>query len=106
MASDPVLAIGSAATWLRAVIGETKVLDLLPLAVYICDARDGTVQYCNQHAISLWGRRPEPGEAFARLSGATPMEKALETGIPVNDEEVIIERPDGSRVIALVDIEP
>jgi PAS domain S-box-containing protein len=34
------------------------------------------------------------------------MAEVLRTGVPVHDQEVVVERPDGARVVALVNIEP
>ena len=36
------------------------ILDLLPIATFICDARGTVLQY-NQHAVRIWGRAPQPG---------------------------------------------
>jgi hypothetical protein len=36
----------------------------------------------------------------------TPMAEALRSGTPARDQKVIIERPDGSRVSVLVNIDP
>ena len=92
--------------------------DLLPAAVYICD-RDGKIVRYNRRAAELWGRTPkigDPSERFCgshrlyRLDGgplphaAYPIVDVLRTGEPVRDHEVVIERPDGSRVTALVNI--
>jgi PAS domain S-box-containing protein len=96
------------------------LLDSVPVAVYCCD-RDGVITRYNKRAAELWGRSPEPGDRHERFCGAcrlflpdgtslphaeTPMARVLETGEPARDEEVWIERPDGSRVAALVNIDP
>lgn len=95
-----------------------QLLDFIPAAVYVCNA-DGTLQRYNRGAAELWGREPvlnDPGERFCgsarlyRLDGGPlphdqcPMADVLRTGVPVRDQEVVIERPDGSRSIALVNI--
>jgi len=36
------------------------ILDMLPIATYICDARGTILQY-NSRAVELWGRAPDPG---------------------------------------------
>ena len=37
------------------------LLDLLPIATFICDARGTILQY-NRHAVAVWGRAPQPGQ--------------------------------------------
>jgi PAS domain S-box-containing protein len=95
------------------------LFEQLPFAVYVCD-RDGLVLRYNGRAAELWGRSPKPGDPNERFCGShrmfrpdgsllphhqCPMAEVLRTGIPVREQEVHIERPDGSRGIALVDIE-
>ena len=103
------------------ILGESdRLLDLLPAAVYVCD-RDGVIVRYNRKAAELWGRLPEPGEPAERFCGSRrivrleggllphaecPMAEVLRTGVPMRDQEVVIERPDGSSVTALVDIDP
>ncbi len=94
--------------------------DLLPAAVYVC-ARDGQILRYNRRAIDLWGRAPkllDPLDRFCgsyrlyRLDGSLlphtqcPMADVLRTGIAVRDQEVVIERLDGTRVITLASIDP
>ena len=96
-----------------------RLFEQLPFAVYVCD-RDGLVLRYNRRAAELWGRLPklhDPNERFCgsyrmfRPDGSLlqhhqcPMADVLRTGISVREQEVHIERPDGSRGIALVDIE-
>jgi PAS domain S-box-containing protein len=96
------------------------VLDLLPAAVYVC-ALDGTILHFNRRAAELWGRAPLLSVPRDRFCGAyrlyrpngdllphdtCPMADILRDGIPVIDQEVVIERPDGSRGVALVNIRP
>ena len=93
---------------------------MLPAAVYVCDASAVVVAF-NKRAIELWGRTPRAGDTDVKFCGAhklfqpdgthlphdeTPMEYVLRTGEPACDQEVIIERPDGSRVTVLVNIAP
>jgi PAS domain S-box-containing protein len=97
-----------------------RLFDLLPMGVYVCDA-DGLILHYNRRAAELWGRSPkrdDPADRFCgsyrmyRLDGAhlphadCPMGEVLRTGISVVDREIVIERPDGSRGVALVNIEP
>ncbi len=94
------------------------LFDLLPAAVYVCD-REGAILKFNNLAAELWGRQPSTGSSGERFCGSTrlyrpdgtplpheqcPMAVALRTGTPVRDEEVVIERADGSRGFALVNI--
>ena len=97
-----------------------QLLDLLPAAVYVC-APDGTILRFNRRAAELWGRAPLLSDPRDRFCGAyrlyrpdgdllphdkCPMADILRDGIPVIDQEVVIERPDGSRCVALVNIRP
>ena len=96
-----------------------RLFEQLPFAVYVCD-RDGLVLRYNRRAAELWGRTPKLGDPNERYCGSyrmfrpdgsllphhqCPMADVLRTGISVRQQEVHIERPDGSRGIALVDIE-
>jgi PAS domain S-box-containing protein len=96
-----------------------QLFEQLPFAVYVCD-RDGLVRRYNRRAAELWGRSPELGDPDGRFCGSyrmfqpdgsplphhqCPMAEVLRTGVSVRDREVHIERPNGSRGIALVDIE-
>jgi PAS domain S-box-containing protein len=86
-----------------------ELVNGLPVAVYVCD-RDGGIELFNDSAVSLWGRRPRPGEenwcGFHRVLhpdgtplslDACPMARALREDGLVDGEEIIIERPDGTR---------
>jgi PAS domain S-box-containing protein len=94
------------------------VLDAIPVGVYLC-AADGAIIGFNERAAELWGRKPKLRDTDQRFCGAfrlfrpdgsplphaeTPMERVLRTGEPAQNEEVVIERPDGSRIVALVNI--
>ncbi len=96
-----------------------EFIELLPVAAYACD-RDGRVLWFNRLAERLWGRAPRIGDLTDRFCGSyrlhfggreigraeTPMAHALSTGEPVEGAEGIVERPDGSRVWAMVHILP
>jgi PAS domain S-box-containing protein len=97
---------------------DDRILDLLPVGIYVC-APDASILRYNQRAVELWGRVPKIADAEERFCGAyrlyrldgtyvphaeCPMADILRTGISVVDEEIVIERPDGSRVVALVNI--
>ena len=91
------------------------------VGVYSCDAT-GVIDYCSDRAVALWGRRPDIGDTDERFCGAhklyrpdgsymphakSPMADVLNGKVSgVHDAEVHIERPDGSRVIVIVNIAP
>jgi len=95
------------------------LFDLAPVAVYSCDSL-GVIQEYNNRAAELWGRRPEVGDTDERFCGSfkmfrpdgsfmpheqCPMGDVLSGKIPsIRDGEVHIERPDGSRIIVIVNI--
>lgn len=97
------------------------LFDLAPIAVYSCDV-SGVVREYNNRAAELWGRKPKPGDTDERFCGSfkmyrpdgsfmpheqCPMGDVLSGKIPaMRDGEVHIERPDGSRVIVIVNIAP
>jgi len=96
-----------------------RLFEQLPFAIYICD-RDGLVLRYNHRAAELWGRSPKLGDPNERFCGSyrmyrpdgsplpnheCPMAEVLRSGVSVRQQEVYIERPDGSHGIALVDIE-
>jgi hypothetical protein len=97
------------------------LFDLAPIAVYSCDA-SGVIRDYNNRAADLWGRKPAPGDTDERFCGSfklyrpdgtfmpheqCPMGDVLSGRVPgTQDAEVLIERPDGSRVIVIVNIAP
>ncbi|HEY4981489.1 MAG TPA: PAS domain S-box protein [Pseudolabrys sp.] len=94
------------------------LLDMLPIATFICDARGTILQY-NRRAAEIWGHSPEPGQTheqfressrFFELDGTliarSTVSEVLATGTPVRDAERIVERSDGSRVIVSINIDP
>src|SRR4051794_32737721 len=89
------------------------IIKNLPIAVYTCNA-EGYITAYNKAAATLWGREPEVGKE--RWSGAwkaytpdgtpmplseCPITRTLEEKIVIEGEEMIIERPDGTRKIVL-----
>jgi signal transduction histidine kinase len=98
----------------------SDLIEILPAAVYVCDASAAVVAW-NRRATELWGRTPGRGDTDEKYCGAhklfrpdgtylphaeTPMEWVLRTGSTARDQEVVIERPDGSRVTVIVNIAP
>jgi signal transduction histidine kinase len=97
------------------------LFDLAPVAVYSCDV-SGVIRDYNNRAAELWGRKPELGDTDERFCGSfklyrpdgsfmpheqCPMGDVLTGKVPgTHDAEVHIERPDGSRVIVIVNIAP
>jgi PAS domain S-box-containing protein len=97
-----------------------EVATLLPAAVYLCDA-SGLIKWYNARAVELWGREPDSASTDERFFGSykiyhpdgtfiphweTPIAELLRTGIPVHNRELMVERPDGSRITVLVNIAP
>ncbi|HEV2455477.1 MAG TPA: chemotaxis protein CheB, partial [Verrucomicrobiae bacterium] len=110
----------------RAALRESEeryrtLFDLNPVAVYTID-RLGMIQNFNRHAAELWGRKPVPGDTDQRFCGSfkmfrpdggfvpldqCPMADVVTGKLPaVCDTEMHIERPDGSRIIVVVNIRP
>ena len=86
-----------------------QVVFNLPAAVYTTDA-EGRVTLFNDAAVALWGREPEIGtdmwcgsQKILRPDGSalpfdeSPMAKTLKAGRGIRGEEIIIERPDGTK---------
>ena len=86
----------------------------LPAAVHSCDV-NGRITFYNNAAVKIWGRKPEPGKEL--WSGAfkmfksdgtplplanSPIAMAVKKGRAILGEEIIIERPDGTRSNVLV----
>lgn len=94
------------------------ILDLIPVAVCICDLQGRIVQY-NSRAAEIWGRIPKPGdthENFARdvkffsaegqLLPESRLNFVLRTGQPRRDEEVVVHQPNGNRRAVILNIDP
>lgn len=97
------------------------LFDLSPVAVYSIDS-SGVIKEFNRVAAELWGREPAIGDTDERLCGSfklfrpdgsympheqCPMAQVVSGEIQeARDGEVIIERPDGSRVTVIVNIRP
>ena len=98
-----------------------RMSDLVLVGVYSCDSL-GVIQYYNNRAAEFWGRRPAVGDTDVRFSGACKLYRPDGTHMPhdrslmadvlsgkisgVYDTEVHIERPDGSRVVVIMNIAP
>lgn len=95
----------------------------LPVGLYVCDL-DGNIVLHNRRTADLLGRAPLPGESetafwLSMRSSALqssfashvlaltegPLGQVLLSGRPLRDREVMIERPDGTRVTLLANLE-
>jgi PAS domain S-box-containing protein len=97
------------------------LFELAPVAVYSCDAW-GVIRDYNNRASELWGRKPQLGDTDEQFCGSfklyrpdgsympheqCPMGDVLTGKVAgIHDAEVHIERPDGSRIIVIVNIAP
>jgi len=95
--------------------------DLVPGAGWTIDDTGGGHNF-NHRAAELWGREPALGDTDERFCGSYKLFRPDGTFMPhpecpmaqvvtgalseVRDAEVIIERPDGSRVTVTVNIRP
>jgi len=97
-----------------------QVLDSLPAAAYICDPQ-GLITYYNHQAALLWEREPKLNDPLDRFCGSFKlfsadgasiahsqcwMALALQTGQQYNQQEIIVERPDGKRLNVLAHANP
>ena len=97
-----------------------RELPLLPAAVCVCD-QFGAVELYNRTAVELWGCEPSNHQASQRFCGSyqlfhpdgtpmphseSPMAEVLRTGVPLRNRELVIGRPDGTRVPVLANVVP
>src|SRR5262249_14443814 len=96
------------------------LLERLPVGAYTCDC-EGLITYFNEAAVKIWGRAPKLNDPVDHYCGpfqqfaadGTPvahdeswMALALKTGKEWNGQEIVIERPDGTRIWALAHASP
>jgi PAS domain S-box-containing protein len=97
------------------------LFDLGPVAIYSCNA-SGVIEKFNRRAEKLWGRKPAAGDTSERFCGSLKLFHPDGSFMPharcpmaevvggkkavVHNAEAVIERPDGSRVIVVVNIRP
>ena len=95
------------------------LFEMGPIAVYYCDA-SGVIQNFNRRAAELWGRSPRHGDTDESFCGSfrlfrpdgsfmpheeCPMAEVASGKIAeARDQEVVIERPDGSKISVIVNI--
>src|SRR5262249_46727332 len=97
-----------------------SVLSLMPAAVYTCDLA-GRITYFNQRAAELWGREPKLDSEEDKYCGSfrlilpdgtsLPHDQcftaaAVKTGESFRNQEVLVERPNGSRIAVRMNISP
>jgi len=97
------------------------LFEMGPVATYSCYA-SGIIEDFNHRSAELWGRKPVTGDDSERFCGSfkmfrsdgsylpheqSPMAHVLSGKIPeARDVEVYIERPDGTRIIAVLNVRP
>ncbi|HEY2805742.1 MAG TPA: PAS domain S-box protein [Gemmatimonadales bacterium] len=96
-----------------------QIVEQMPAGIYTCDA-DGLITYFNQRAVDAWGRAPKLNDPIDRFCGSFRlyvdgvrithndcwMTRALKEDRGFNGEEVVIERPDGTRMTVLAHANP
>jgi signal transduction histidine kinase len=97
-----------------------RLLEKLPAAAYTCDAL-GLITYFNERALELWGRAPALNDPVDRFCGSfklfSPngapiahaecwMALALRNDRGYDGLEILVERPDGERRVALAHANP
>lgn len=95
-----------------------QLVNALPAALYSCDS-EGRILMYNEAAAALWGRRPKIGRdlwcgswrIFDSNGNAIPLEKcpmaiALKEGRAINLAEIVVEKPDGTRLNVLANPKP
>src|SRR4051794_39680322 len=102
----------------QALRASDEILELLPIATCVCDAAGHILQY-NQRAVELWGSAPEPGQTHDRFTAEckffddagevlprSKLAEVLQTGKPISDEEVTVQRADGKEIVVLLNTDP
>jgi signal transduction histidine kinase len=97
-----------------------QLLENLPVGAYTCDA-EGLITYCNPRAVELWGRAPRLNDPLDRFCGSFQLYTidgcplahaqcwtalALKERREYSREEVVIRKPNGEQVVALVHVKP
>jgi PAS domain-containing protein len=104
---------------LEGLLSDQDAIDEIPVGIYVLEV-DGTVVKCNKGAIQAWGRTPELGTT-EKYCGAyrlrypsgdvmphehAPPSVVIKNGGTVRNADVICEQPDGTRLLALVNVFP
>jgi PAS domain S-box-containing protein len=97
-----------------------RELPLLPAAVCVC-GQSGAVEIYNRTAVELWGWEPSVDHGNRRFCGSyllfhpdgtpmphseSPTAEVLRTGKPLRNHELVVGRPNGSRVPVLANVVP
>jgi PAS domain S-box-containing protein len=97
-----------------------RLLDTLPVGAYTCDA-EGLITYFNERAVKAWGRAPKLNDPVERFCGSYKlyssdgklihhdqcwMALAIKENKAYEGHEIVIERPDGSRLTVLAHVNP
>lgn len=96
---------------------DLQFFECLPVACYACD-RSGTIVGYNRKVVNLWGREPvitdrftgayrvlnEYGDPLAMEDTATA--SLLRWGLTEVNKELVIEKPDGKRLVVLSNVAP
>ena len=97
-----------------------ELVQILPAAMCMYD-KQGRITFYNDQALRIWGMAPAPDDSkqlflnslrLQRLDGTplpsnhTPVAAALRDAVSFRNEELVIERLDGSRVFISVNVDP
>jgi PAS domain S-box-containing protein len=97
-----------------------RLLDTLPVGAYTCDA-EGLITYFNGRAAEAWGRAPKLNDPVERFCGSHMLYSSDGAPIPLDQSwmalaikenkayegvEILVERPDGSRLTVLSNVNP
>ncbi len=100
---------------------DTDLVDALPTGVFVCEPRRGRLVRYNRTASQLWGREPPLDDDASRFDGAfrlytpegnplphdrNPVAEVLRNGRAVPDTDIVVERPDGSRITVALSASP
>ncbi|HMG68979.1 MAG TPA: PAS domain S-box protein, partial [Chitinophagaceae bacterium] len=98
----------------------TQLFKSLPVAVYTCN-KEGKITFFNHVATELWGYTPDINDDALRFCACykvwmpdgtfvppdkRPMAVALSTGQSFRNVEAIVQRPNGEKFHAIVNIDP
>jgi PAS domain-containing protein len=104
---------------LEGLLDDQEAMDEIPVGIYVME-KDGTLVKCNQAAIGAWGRTPELNST-EKYCGAyrlrypsgevmphehAPPSVVIKNGGTVRNADVICEQPNGTRLLALVNVFP
>lgn len=97
-----------------------RIVDLLPIGVFMCDA-EGRIIYYNDQAASLWGKRLALGGDEPRFCvfeeihlpdgtpvprDQTPMARAVREGISFRNVQATVRNADGSKFHTMLNVDP